>query len=216
MKNFYTLLNTFINIHKATTDETEDRINRILSYVKPIYNNYLDAYKKNYDNKKLTDEDKIKHDYKQFQIINDRNQELKSTKKADEIQKPLWVKMNRDNFNSLIESVYNNLNNNEFKTTIDKKPYDLKNTKNLLVKITTQKISKEEALKLYFDLITPYISQLKNTKGKSKNKRNNISNVLENLKSVFNGNNYLHYKDEPSKSESEDVAEKTKLKKLKI
>ena len=51
-------------------------------------------------------------------------------------------------------------------------------------------------------------------KGKGKNKRNNILNFLENLKSVFNGN-YFHYKDEPSKSESksksEDIAEETKL-----
>ena len=49
------------------------------------------------------------------------------------------------------------------------------------MKITTQKISKKDALKLYSNLITPNITELKNTKGKSKNKRNNIFNVLENL-----------------------------------
>ena len=81
MKNFCTLLNAFISTHKASTDETNDRKNRILSHVKLLYNNYLNAYKKDYDNKELTDEDKIKHDYKQFEIINDRNQGLKSTKK---------------------------------------------------------------------------------------------------------------------------------------
>ena len=90
----------------------------------------------------------------------------------------------------------------------------MKNAKNFLVKITTQKSSEKDARKLHSDLIVPDITKLKNTKGKSKNKRNNILNVLENLESVFNGN-YFHYKDEPSKSESksesEDIAEKTKL-----
>ena len=80
-----------------------------------------------------------------------------------------------------------------------------------MLKITNQKISKKDALKLYSDLITPDITKLKNMKGKGKNKRNNILDVLENLKSVFNGN-YFHYKDKQSKSESEDIAERTELK----
>ena len=42
-------------------------------------------------------------------------------KKPDEIQKPLWVKINKNDFDSLIQGVNNNLNNNEFKTTVDKK-----------------------------------------------------------------------------------------------
>ena len=46
MTDFHELLNSFINIHKAITDETNNCKNRILSYVNPIYNNYLDAYKK--------------------------------------------------------------------------------------------------------------------------------------------------------------------------
>ena len=91
----------------------------------------------------------------------------------------------------------------------------MKNAKSFLVKITTQKIIEKEVLKLYFNLITPDITKLKNAKGKGKNKRNNILNVLEKLESVFNGN-YFHYKDESSKSESksesEDTAEITKLK----
>ena len=157
----------------------------------PVYNNCIDAYKKYCNNKELTDEDKKKYDYKQFEIIYNRDQRLKSIKKIDEIQKPLWVKINKNDFNSLIKDVYNNLNNNEFKTSVDKKFYDLKNTKNFLLKITTQKINEKEALKLYSNLITPDITKLKNTKGKGKNKRNNILNVSENLKSVFNGN-YFH------------------------
>ena len=62
---------------------------------------------------------------------------------------------------------------------------------------------------MYSDLITSDITKLKNAKGKNKNKRNNILNVLENVESIFNGK-YLHYKDEQPKSE--DIAERTKLK----
>ena len=48
-------------------------------------------------------------------------------------------------------------------------------------------------------------------KGKRKNKRNKILEVLENLKSVFEGG-YLHYNDVPSESE-ESILEKIELKK---
>ena len=37
MSDFYTLLKTFINTHKATNIETKDRKDRILKYVKPLY-----------------------------------------------------------------------------------------------------------------------------------------------------------------------------------
>ena len=122
--------------------------------------------------------------YKQSIIeIKDQNQLKKKRprqKKPDEIQKPLWVKINKNDFDSLTQNVYNNLNNNEFKTTVDKKIYDLKNAIKFLVKITTQKISENEAFKLYSDLITPDITELENVKGKGKNKRYNILNVLKN------------------------------------
>ena len=59
-------------------------------------------------------------------------------------------------------------------------------------------------------MITPDINRLKNAKGKGKNKRHKIFEVLENLQSVFTGT-YLHYKDVPSESE-ESIAERTKLK----
>ena len=49
-----------------------------------------------------------------------------------------------NDFDSLMQDVYNNLNDDEFKTTADKKVYDLKNPKMFLVKITTQKISEKK------------------------------------------------------------------------
>ena len=101
------------------------------------------------------------------------------------------------------------MNNNEFKTTVDKKTYDLKNAGKFLTKIITQKISYDVAFELYSDLITPEITELENTKGKGKNKRYNILNVLKNLESVFTGN-YFRYKEAPSESE-ESIMERTKL-----
>ena len=74
MIDFYQLLNSFINTHKAINTETKDCKDKILSYVEPLYNNYSDAYKKNYNNKELTDEEKRKYDYKQFEIIYNKDQ----------------------------------------------------------------------------------------------------------------------------------------------
>ena len=62
--DFYKLLKLFINAHVAITVETKDCKDRILSYVKPLYDKYFDAYKKNYDSKKLADEEKRNCDYK--------------------------------------------------------------------------------------------------------------------------------------------------------
>ena len=58
MSDFYTLLSAFINTHKATTTEKNDRKNRILSYVKPLSDKYFDTYKKNYDIEKIKDKEK--------------------------------------------------------------------------------------------------------------------------------------------------------------
>ena len=58
-------------------------------------------------------------------------------------------------------------------------------------------------------MITPDITELENAKGKGKNKRCKILEVLGNLKSVFTGV-YLHYKDAPSESE-ESISERAKL-----
>ena len=79
----FTFLNAFINTHEAITTETKDRKDRILSYVKPLYNKYLDAYKKSYDSEKVKDKEKRGRDYKRFEIIYNRDQGPKSTKKEE-------------------------------------------------------------------------------------------------------------------------------------
>ena len=101
-----------------------------------LYNDYLDAYKKNYDSEKVKDREKRGCDYKQFEIVDNRGQEPKSTKKEesetkkpDEIQKPSWIKLSRKDFESLIKDVADNLNNNKLKNSVDGKAYDLRNAK---------------------------------------------------------------------------------------
>ena len=81
MNNFYTLLNTFINTHEATTTEIKIRKNRIMNNVNQLYNKFFDTYKKNYDCEKVKDLEKRERDYKQFEIIDNGDQEQKLTKK---------------------------------------------------------------------------------------------------------------------------------------
>ena len=84
----------------------------------------------------INKESKLDEKAKQFEIIDNRDQGTKSTKKEktktkkpNEIHMSLWFEINRNDFDSLIQDVDNNLNNNEFKTTVDKKDYDLKTRK---------------------------------------------------------------------------------------
>ena len=118
--------------------------------------------------------------------------------------------MSRENFNSLIKDVFDNLHNNNYKTTLDGDKDDLKNAENFLLEISTKKISENEACKLYKDLIKPDRNMLMNTKGRGKNKRNNILSVLSNIESSIFDAVYLNYFDKQSESE-ESIAERTKL-----
>ena len=94
------------------------------------------------------------------------------------MKRPLWPKIDECDFDSLILEVQDNLSNDEFKTTVNKKSYNLKHAEKLLLKLSTEKISEEDAEKQYSNLITADINKLTNVKSKDKNKRNNILNVL--------------------------------------
>ena len=58
--------------------------------------------------------------YKNHYGLNQLKKKRLRQKNPNEIQKPLWIKLNKNDFDSLIEDVYNNLHNDEFKTTVDK------------------------------------------------------------------------------------------------
>ena len=82
----------------------------------------------------------------------------------NEISKLLWINLSRENFNSLIKDVFDNLHNNNYKTTLDGDKDDLKNVENVLLEISTKKISENETCKLYNDLIKPdrnYVNECK-------------------------------------------------------
>ena len=64
------------------------------------------------------------------------------------MQKALWFKINKKEFEELTGDIYNNQDNNNFKIIINKKTYDLKNAKKIWMEVITNKISKSEAKKL--------------------------------------------------------------------
>ena len=47
--------------------------------------------------------------------------------KLIEIPKPLWIKLSREDFNSLIKDVVGSLDNEKYKTIVDGNKYNLKN-----------------------------------------------------------------------------------------
>ena len=64
------------------------------------------------------------------------------------MQIPLWFKINKPESDELKSDIYDNQNNKDFKITINKKTYDLKNARKFWKKITETKVSKKEAEKL--------------------------------------------------------------------
>ena len=133
--------------------------------VNQLYDKYFDAQKKNYDSK-VKDERKRQHDYKQFEIIDKKKQKSEWTeeKTKTEMQKPLWFEINRKEFEELTGDIYNNQDNNDFKFTINRKIYDLKNAKRFWMDITTRKTAKSEAKKLHKELIQKDIDALEKSK----------------------------------------------------
>ena len=131
------------------------------------------------------------------------------------MQIPLQFRINKPKFDELTSDIYNNQNNKDFKITINKKTYDLKNTKNVWTKITKNEISRNEAKKLYKELIQKDIDALKREKSNSI-KKNNILEILKNIGAIFTGT-YLHYGEVSKKAIVErNIAENVKLKRRRI
>ena len=138
--------------------------------------------------------------------------DIEKPMQLDKMNKPLWFEINKSEFAKLTREIDNNQNNKDFKIIINKKPYHLKNAKNSWIEVTTRKISKSEAKRLYNELIQKNINAL--TKEKSNNgKKYNILNILNNVGAIFTGT-YLHYKDVPKETLYEkSIAERIKQKK---
>ena len=92
MNDFYPLLNAFINTHEATNTKTKNCKNRILNNVNQLYNKYSDTYKKNYDSEKAKEEERRGRNHKQFEVVDNEDQELKLTKKEETERKKTLMK----------------------------------------------------------------------------------------------------------------------------
>ena len=90
-----------------------------------------------------------------------------SEQTEEKIKIPLWFRIYKSEFDELTCNIYNNQNNKDFKITIDKRTYDLKNTKKFWTKVTTGKISRNEAKKLYKELMQKDIDTLEREKSNS-------------------------------------------------
>ena len=108
------------------------------------------------------------------------------------MHEPWWFKINKPEFEELTSNIYNNQNNKDFKITINKKTYDLKNAKKFWTKITKNEISRNDAKKVYKELIQKKdIDALEREKSNSIKKENNLK-ILGNIDAIFTGA-YLHH-----------------------
>ena len=141
--------------------------------------------------------------------------QIRSEQIEEKIQKPWWFKINKPEFEELTGDIYNNQNNKDFKIIINKKTYDLKNTKNVWAKITKSEISKNEAKKLYKELIQKDFDAPKRKKSKS-TKKDNILKLFEDINAIFTGT-YLHYGELFKETKFErNIADRVKLRKQKL
>ena len=98
---------------------------------------------------------------------------------------------------------------------INNNKYDVKNAEQFLLEIVAKKIRKNEARKLYKNLIEPKSIELTRAKNiRGKNKRLNILNIYSNIKSGIFNDVYFHYFNKPKITE-ETIAERIKLRKKK-
>ena len=149
---------------------------------------------------------------KEFALL---SSQIKSEQTEKKIQIPLWFRIHKSQFDELKSDIYDNQNNKDFKITINKKTYDLKNAKTFWTKITKSKVSKNKPEKLYKKLIQTDIDALEREKNNSI-KKYNILKILENIGAIFT-DAYLHYGEVPKKTIVErNIAEGVKLRRQKL
>ena len=111
-------------------------------------------------------------------LCDENRSDIKQTKQLKqldlhEISKPLWIKLTRKKIDLLIKDVVNNLDNEDYKTTVNNRRYDL-NAEKFLLEIITKQISENEAHKLYNSLIKPDADTLIKSTSRGKNKKINF------------------------------------------
>ena len=116
--------------------------------------------------------------------------------------------MSRSDLASLIKDAVDNLDKKDYQTKINNDNYDLTNAEQVLLEKVTKKISKNEALKLYENPIEPKAVKLVKAKGRGKHKRNNILNILDNIKSIIFEGRYFHYDSSKPKKQQKKVSQR--------
>ena len=121
--------------------------------------------------------------------------ENESEQTKEKMQMPLlWFRINKPELDKLTSDIYNNQNTKDLKNTkntINKNTFDLKNEKKFRAKVTTSKTSRNEAKKLYKELIQKDIDALERAKSNSI-KKYNVLKILENIGAILTGA-YFHY-----------------------
>ena len=134
----------------------------------------------------------------------------------NEIIKLSWIKLSRNDLLSLVKDIVNNLDNKNYQTMISNNRYDLTNVEQFLLEIVTKKISKNRARKLHKNLIEPKIIELTRAKSsRGKNKRLNILNIYNNVKSSIFEGVYFHYFNKP-KIREESIADRVELRRQRL
>ena len=169
-KNVFNDLNKFlidINNHKVKYEDAVERLNKSISDL-------------NQSNKKQSIVLRNKTVQIVYQLLNsfDFNKKFepfssqtKSEQAEEKMQIPLWFRINKSEFYELTSDIYDNQINKDFKITINKKTYDLKNGKTFWTKIAKSKVSKNEAKKLYKESIQKDIDALEREKSNSIKKK---------------------------------------------
>ena len=105
-----------------------------MSQAHQLYNKYFNTYKEEFNSVDLIEEDKILFDPNQYKILGKKKQKLELTEEKikGEFQKPLWFEINKPVFKESPDDIYSNQDNKDFKITINKQTYDLKNAKKKL------------------------------------------------------------------------------------
>ena len=82
---------------------------------------------------------------KDFAPLFSEKESEQTEEKSDKMQKPLWFKINKAEFDELTGYIHNNQDSNDFKITIKKITYNLKKAEEFWTKVTTCKITKGDA-----------------------------------------------------------------------
>ena len=124
--------------------------------------------------------------------------QIKSEQTEEEMQIQLQFEINKPEFEELARDIYNNENNKLFKITINKRTYNLKNVEKFWTKVATSKTSKNDAKKLYKELIQKDTDALEREKS-SRIKKHSILKILDNIGAIFTGA-YFHYGEVPKET----------------